>query len=514
MLQLVPPAWPTRRSRCALAPPIHRSSAAGCRPLAQGGARGVRVPPAQRVRQPAVELRRMGGAARNVIYVSATPGEYELRRSQRTVEMVVRPTGLVDPTVEVRPTEGQIDDLLAEVKRRAELGHRSLVTTLTKRFAEDLADYLREYGVKVRYLHSELDAWSASRSCATSAPARWTWSWASTCCAKASTCPRCVHRHPRRGQRGISPRLPVVHPDHRPRGPQRGGPRVMYADKITDSMRAALDETDRRRTRQTVYNAERGITPEIVKKAIYALEINQKDLQADAIELMVGAGVPREDLLAIVRDLEKEMRRLSKELQFEDAARVRDRIILLRKRLSGEETSAGRTTKRSRWRSPRRPSKGRWFGTGGDRAAALDGPERAKSRRAPDRRARRLDADHRRAHHRVGAWPRRAGARGGARAPARRRRRAGRRDHADRRRRDGHVAGDAAGRGSVEHDDRAEDQLPAPGPSRVACARSDGSSRSSSRSCSARPTSWTSTAGSWRARRRRTWPVPEGQGRE
>ena len=96
--------------------------------------------------------------AGKVIYVSATPGPYEMRRAQQTVEMVVRPTGLVDPTVEVRPTAGQIDDLLAEVKRRTELGQRSLVTTLTKRFAEDLADYLREYGVKVRYLHSELDA--------------------------------------------------------------------------------------------------------------------------------------------------------------------------------------------------------------------------------------------------------------------------------------------------------------------------------------------------------------------
>src|SRR5438270_7011473 len=96
--------------------------------------------------------------ARSVIYLSATPGPYETRRSQRTVEMIVRPTGLVDPTVEVRPTEGQIDDLLAEVRKRTEAGHRSLVTTLTKRFAEDLADYLREYGVKVRYLHSELDA--------------------------------------------------------------------------------------------------------------------------------------------------------------------------------------------------------------------------------------------------------------------------------------------------------------------------------------------------------------------
>src|SRR6266849_5720466 len=152
--------------------------------------------------------------AQKVVYVSATPGPYELRRSQRTVEMVVRPTGLVDPTVEVRPTAGQ----------------------------------------------------------------------------------------------------------------------------ITDSMRSALDETERRRNRQIAYNAERGITPETVKKAIYALDIQDKDIQADAVELMIGAGVPREDLLAIVRDLEKEMRRLSKELQFEDAARVRDRIIALRKRLSGEES--------------------------------------------------------------------------------------------------------------------------------------------------------------------------------
>jgi excinuclease ABC subunit B len=275
--------------------------------------------------------------ARNVVYVSATPGEYELRRSQRTVEMVVRPTGLVDPTVEVRPTEGQIDDLLAEVKRRAELGHRSLVTTLTKRFAEDLADYLREYGVKVRYLHSELDALERIE----------------------------VLRDLRTGAVDVVVGINLLREgldlpevafigilDADKEGYLRAyrsfiqiigraarnveGHVVMYADKITDSMRAALDETERRRTRQTAYNAERGITPESVKKAIYALEINQKDLQADAVELMVGAGVPREDLLAIARDLEKEMRRLAKELQFEDAARVRDRIILLRKRLAGE----------------------------------------------------------------------------------------------------------------------------------------------------------------------------------
>ncbi|HKV89554.1 MAG TPA: excinuclease ABC subunit UvrB [Candidatus Dormibacteraeota bacterium] len=278
--------------------------------------------------------------ARNVVYVSATPGPYELRRSQRTVEMVVRPTGLVDPTVEVRPTEGQIDDLLAEVKKRTELGHRSLVTTLTKRFAEDLADYLREYGVKVRYLHSELDAMERIE----------------------------VLRDLRTGAVDVVVGINLLREgldlpevafigilDADKEGYLRAyrsfiqiigraarnveGHVVMYADSITDSMRQALDETERRRNRQIVYNAEHGITPATVKKAIYELEIKEKDLQADAIELMAGAGVPREDLLAIVRDLEKEMRRLSKELQFEDAARVRDRIILIRKRLSGEETA-------------------------------------------------------------------------------------------------------------------------------------------------------------------------------
>ena len=277
--------------------------------------------------------------AHNVVYVSATPGDYEMRRSQRTVEMVVRPTGLVDPTVEVRPTNGQIDDLLAEVKRRAELGQRSLVTTLTKRFAEDLADYLREYGVKVRYLHSELDAMERID----------------------------VLRDLRTGAVDVVVGINLLREgldlpevafigilDADKEGYLRAyrsfiqiigraarnveGHVVMYADQITDSMRLALDETERRRNRQIAYNAERGITPESVKKAIYAIDLQDKDIQADAVELMIGAGVPREDLLAIVRDLEKEMRRLSKELQFEDAARVRDRIIGLRKRLSGEES--------------------------------------------------------------------------------------------------------------------------------------------------------------------------------
>jgi excinuclease ABC subunit B len=278
--------------------------------------------------------------AHNVIYVSATPGPYEMRRSQRTVEMVVRPTGLVDPTVEVRPTNGQIDDLLAEVKKRTALGQRSLVTTLTKRFAEDLADYLREYGVKVRYLHSELDAMERIEVLTALRSGDIDVVVGINLLREGLDLPEVafigILDADKEGYlRAFRSFIQIIGRAAR----NVEGHVVMYADKITDSMRQALDATARRRNRQTAYNAEHGITPESVKKAIYALEINENDLQADAIEIMAGAGVPREDLIAIVRNLEKEMRRLSKELQFEDAARVRDRIIALRRRLSGEDTA-------------------------------------------------------------------------------------------------------------------------------------------------------------------------------
>ena len=278
--------------------------------------------------------------AQNVIYVTATPGPYETRRAQRTAEMVVRPTGLVDPTVEVRPTEGQIDDLLAEVKKRTELGQRSLVTTLTKRFAEDLADYLREFGVKVRYLHSELDAMQRIEVLTALRSGEVDVVVGINLLREGLDLPEVafigILDADKEGYlRAYRSFIQIIGRAAR----NVEGHVVMYADSITDSMRQALDETERRRNKQIAYNAEHGITPETVKKAIYALEINENDLQADAIEIMAGAGVPREDLLAIVRDLEKEMRRLSKELQFEDAARVRDRIIKLRRRLSGEDVS-------------------------------------------------------------------------------------------------------------------------------------------------------------------------------
>src|SRR5205809_715647 len=278
--------------------------------------------------------------AQSVVYVTATPGPYEMRRSQRTVEMIVRPTGLVDPTVEVRPTEGQIDDLLAEVKRRTEMGQRSLVTTLTKRFAEDLADYLREYGVKVRYLHSELDAMQRIEVLTALRTGEVDVVVGINLLREGLDLPEgafigILDADKEGYLRAYRSFIQIIGRAAR----NIEGHVVMYADSITESMRQALDETERRRNKQIAYNAEHGITPESVKKAIYALEINEDDIQADAIEIMAGAGVPREDLLAIVRDLEKEMRRLPKELQFEGAARVRDRIIPPPRRLSGEDVT-------------------------------------------------------------------------------------------------------------------------------------------------------------------------------
>ena len=273
-----------------------------------------------------------------LVYVSATPGPYEMEKAQRVVEMVVRPTGLVDPEVEVRPTEGQVDDLVTELKKRIERGQRSLVTTLTKRFAEDLTDYLKEFGLRVRYIHSDLDALERIEILRD---------------LRLGTFDVLVGINLLREGLDLPEVAFIAILDADKEGYLRAyrsfiqiigraarnveGRVIMYADKITDSMRDAIGETERRRNLQVAYNQEHGITPESIHKAIYSLEIQEKDIQADAVELMAGAGLPREDLLAIVRDLEKEMRRLSRELAFEDAAKVRDRIIAMRKRLSGED---------------------------------------------------------------------------------------------------------------------------------------------------------------------------------
>src|SRR3981081_2829027 len=277
--------------------------------------------------------------AGQLVYVSATPGPYEMEKAQKVVEMLVRPTGLVDPEVEVRPTEGQVDDLVAELKKRIERGQRSLVTTLTKRFAEDLTDYLKEYGLRARYIHSDLDAMERIEILRDLRLGTFDVLVGINLLREGLDLPEvafiAILDADKEGYlRAYRSFIQIIGRAAR----HLEGRVIMYADKITDSMRDAIGETERRRNLQVAYNQEHGITPESIHKAIYSLEIQEKDIQADAVELMAGAGPPREDLLAIVRDLEKEMRRLSRELAFEDAAKVRDRIIAMRKRLSGEDT--------------------------------------------------------------------------------------------------------------------------------------------------------------------------------
>jgi excinuclease ABC subunit B len=272
------------------------------------------------------------------IYVSATPGEHELALAGgRPIEQVVRPTGLVDPQVDVRPIDGQVDDLLGEIRGRAALGQRTLVTTLTKRMAEDLTDYYRELGVRVEYLHSEVQTLDRVR----------------------------ILRDLRRGEfdvligvnllrEGLDlPEVSLVAVlDADKEGYLRSqsaliqtvgraarhveGRAILYADRITDSMRRAIDETERRRARQEAYNREHGITPETVRRAID--ELLSGPLGADYSTVPLEPE-PAEELFddpaalaAEVGRLEREMHAAAERLDFEIAAERRDRIRYLRQK--------------------------------------------------------------------------------------------------------------------------------------------------------------------------------------
>ena len=275
---------------------------------------------------------------KQVVYVSATPGPYEIRRSERSVEMIVRPTGLVDPVIEVRKSDGQVDDLIAEVRKRAEAGQRSLVTTLTKRFAEDLTDYMKEMGVRVNYIHSDIDTMERIEILRDLRLGTFDVLVGINLLREGLDLPEvsfiAILDADKEGYlRSFRSFVQIIGRAAR----NVDGHVVMYADRVTDSMREAIEETDRRRRIQVAYNEEHGITPATVIKAIYNLHLEKAEIAADAADLTAVAGLPREDLIAIVRDLEKEMKRLSRELAYEDAAKVRDRIMALRKRIAGED---------------------------------------------------------------------------------------------------------------------------------------------------------------------------------
>ncbi|MSQ10842.1 MAG: excinuclease ABC subunit UvrB [Dehalococcoidia bacterium] len=270
-----------------------------------------------------------------VVYVSATPGPYEHAHSSQVVEQIIRPTGLLDPPIDIRPTRGQIDDLLAEIKDRVMKSQRVLVTTLTKRMAEELADYLKEMGVKTQYLHSEIETFERVE----------------------------ILRDLRLGiydvvvginllREGLDlPEVSLVAIlDADKEGFLRSqgsliqtigraarhveGRVIMYADHMTDSMKTAISETDRRRAVQEAHNAERGITPAGIHKAIRDITDRVKMVAEESPGYNSSTGnlatIPKDELFRLIKDLEVQMKQASKDLEYERAALIRDQIALLR----------------------------------------------------------------------------------------------------------------------------------------------------------------------------------------
>jgi excinuclease ABC subunit B len=281
-------------------------------------------------------------AVNHVIYTSATPGPYEYKHSQQVVEQLVRPTGLLEPTVEIKPTGGQIDDLIDQIKTRVDKGERCLVTTLTKRMAEELADYLIELDIKTHYLHSEIDTLQRVE----------------------------ILRDLRLGvydvvvginllREGLDlPEVSLVAIlDADKEGFLRSegaliqtmgrasrhidGHVIMYADSVTRSMKAAMEETQRRRQIQVTYNEEHDITPQGIRKAIKDITERVK-VVAETRTPYEAAPSNKEDVLRLIKDLESQMKIAAKNLDFEKAALLRDRIFDLRREFDFAEIKGGR----------------------------------------------------------------------------------------------------------------------------------------------------------------------------
>jgi excinuclease ABC subunit B len=275
------------------------------------------------------------------VYTSATPGPYEMKRADQVVEQIIRPTGLVDPGIEVRPVKGQIDDLVKEIRARVEVGQRVLVTTLTKRMAEDLADYLMELGIKVHYLHSEVETLERIG----------------------------ILRDLRLGvfdvvvginllREGLDlPEVSLVAIlDADKEGFLRSdtaliqttgraarhvdGKVLMYADRITDSMKRAIDETDRRRAKQVAYNEAHGIQPVSIMKAVRDLtdQMTPRAVAESRGEYKVKGprGLAKNELQRVIAEMGKQMKEAAKNLEFEKAAVLRDQIYELRGILAEE----------------------------------------------------------------------------------------------------------------------------------------------------------------------------------
>ena len=265
------------------------------------------------------------------VFVSATPGPYERERADQVVEQVIRPTGLLDPRVEVRPVTGQIDDLMDEIRARAARDERVLVTTLTKKMAEDLTEYLKNAGIRVRYMHSDVQTIERMEIIRSLRLGEFDVLVGINLLREGLDLPEvslvAILDADKEGfLRSETSLIQTIGRAAR----NADGLVIMYADEITPSMRAAIDETERRRSIQDAYNQEHGIVPKTIIKGVREILEISKTAEEDTLRAHKKRKLTEQERAAVIAKLEKEMREASKMLEFEYAAVLRDRIIELR----------------------------------------------------------------------------------------------------------------------------------------------------------------------------------------
>ena len=285
---------------------------------------------------------------RQAIFVSATPGDYEVQRSSQVVEQVIRPTGILDPEIEVRPTKNQVDDLMDEIRLTIDKGHRVLVTTLTKKMAEDLADYLLEMGIKTHYLHSEVTTMDRVEILRDLRLGVYDVVVGINLLREGLDLPEvslvCILDADKEGYlRSNRSLIQTIGRAAR----HAEGRVVMYADKVTMSMQNAIDETYRRRAIQAAYNEEHGIEAKSIARAIrditdqVRLQVAEEKGGYDSA--LAAKDMPKDEILRMIKELETQMKAAAKALEFEKAAALRDEVVELRRRMVGtdeEELSA------------------------------------------------------------------------------------------------------------------------------------------------------------------------------
>jgi excinuclease ABC subunit B len=275
-----------------------------------------------------------------VVYASATPGPYELEKSKgHVVEQIIRPTGLVDPEVLVRPVRGQIDDLLAEINRRLERGERTLVTTLTKRMAEDLADYLMEMGIKVHYLHSEIQTLERVEILRDLRLGVYDVVVGINLLREGLDLPEVsLVAILDADKEGFLRSAPALIQTIGRAARHVNGTVIMYADNMTEAMKNAIDETNRRRAKQIAYNEAHGIEPRSIIKQVRDLTDRVRKVAEERTPYVVSAEMPKDELAHLIKELEKQMKAAAAELEFEKAAVLRDQIIDLRQQMQEMDT--------------------------------------------------------------------------------------------------------------------------------------------------------------------------------